>query len=140
MSLFRVGLPSGPPSEMAIGHGAEWAMRLPFCLMSLLALYGVYLVAARFVSRRAAVIAVVALGTFPMFSLVARQAMTDMPFVGPMTLALALGTLALFEDDDRRAMIVRCRTTGACSASRSWARSCSGRPSCRSWRRGTRAA
>jgi 4-amino-4-deoxy-L-arabinose transferase-like glycosyltransferase len=32
---------------------------------ALLALYGVYLVAARFVSRRAAVISVVALATFP---------------------------------------------------------------------------
>ena len=36
-----------------------------------------------------------------MFSLVARQAMTDMAFVGPMTLALALGALALFDDDDQ---------------------------------------
>jgi 4-amino-4-deoxy-L-arabinose transferase-like glycosyltransferase len=41
------------------------------------------------------------LATSPLFSLVARQAMTDMPFVGPMTLALALGILALFEEDDR---------------------------------------
>ena len=72
-------------------------MRAPFILMALLALYGVYLVAARFVSRRAGVLAVVVLGTCPMFGLVARQAMTDMPFVGPMTLALALGTLALFD-------------------------------------------
>ena len=35
-----------------------------------------------------------------MYSLVARQAMTDMAFVGPMTMALALGALALFDDDD----------------------------------------
>jgi 4-amino-4-deoxy-L-arabinose transferase-like glycosyltransferase len=42
----------------------------------------------------------VVLATCPMFSLVARQAMTDMPFIGPMTLALALGTLALFEEDE----------------------------------------
>ena len=38
--------------------------------------------------------------TCPMFSLVARQAMTDMAFVGPMAMALALGTLALFDDRD----------------------------------------
>ena len=35
-----------------------------------------------------------------MYSLVARQAMTDMAFVGPMTMALALGALALFDDSD----------------------------------------
>jgi 4-amino-4-deoxy-L-arabinose transferase-like glycosyltransferase len=100
MHLFGVGERGGPPGEMALGTSAEWALRLPFCLSALLALYGVYLVAARLVSRRAAIFSVVVLATCPMFSLVARQAMTDMPFVGPMTMALALGTLALFEEDD----------------------------------------
>ncbi len=100
MHVFGIGERTGPPSEMAVGTAAEWALRLPFCLAALLALYGVYLVAARLVSRRAAVFSVLVLATSPMFSLVARQAMTDMPFVGPMTMALALGTLALFEEDD----------------------------------------
>jgi 4-amino-4-deoxy-L-arabinose transferase-like glycosyltransferase len=101
LHVFGLAERSGPPGEMAVGSAAEWALRLPFCLMALLALYGVYLVAARLVSRRAAVFSVVILATCPLFSLVARQAMTDMPFVGPMTLALALGILALFEEDDR---------------------------------------
>jgi 4-amino-4-deoxy-L-arabinose transferase-like glycosyltransferase len=101
MHLFGLGQAGGPPDEMAAGTAAEWALRLPFCLMALLAIYGVYLVAARFVSRRAGVLAAVILATSPLFALVARQAMTDMPFVGPMTLALALGILALFDDDDR---------------------------------------
>jgi 4-amino-4-deoxy-L-arabinose transferase-like glycosyltransferase len=76
--------------------------RLPFCLMSLLALVGVYLAVSRFVSRRAGLLSVLALATFPMFSLVARQAMTDMAFIGPMTMALALCALALFDDEDRK--------------------------------------
>jgi len=38
---------------MAIGHAAEWAVRTPFCLMGVLGILAVYLVAARFVSRRA---------------------------------------------------------------------------------------
>ena len=38
--------------------------------------------------------------TAPMYSLVARQAMTDMAFVGPMAMALALGAMALFDDRD----------------------------------------
>src|SRR6185503_12778579 len=74
----------------------------------------VYLCVSRFVSRRAAVIAAVATATSPLYSLVARQAMTDMAFVGPMTLALALGALALFDDEDavleRRSFKVERRT------------------------------
>src|SRR6185436_3944517 len=79
---------------------AEWAVRTPFCLMGVLGIYAVYLVTSRFVSRRAGVLAAVVLATAPMYSLVARQAMTDMAFVGPMAMALALGALALFDDRD----------------------------------------
>jgi len=100
MFIAGIGGARAPSGEMALSTTPEWALRVPFAVMALLALYGVYLVAARFVSRRAAVLSVLVLATCPMFSLVARQAMTDMPFVGPMTLALALGTLALFDDDE----------------------------------------
>ena len=101
MQVAGIGSPGAPSGEMALSAAPEWALRVPFLLMSLLALYGVYLVASRFVSRRAGVLSALVLATSPLFSLVARQAMTDMPFVGPMTLALALGILALFEEDDR---------------------------------------
>jgi 4-amino-4-deoxy-L-arabinose transferase-like glycosyltransferase len=100
MHLTGVGLPGGDPGEMALTHRAEWAVRTPFCLMGVLGIYAVYLVTARFVSRRAGVLAAVVLATAPMYSLVARQAMTDMAFVGPMAMALALGALALFDDRD----------------------------------------
>jgi 4-amino-4-deoxy-L-arabinose transferase-like glycosyltransferase len=100
MHVAGIGKRGGPPEEMAIGTTTEWALRIPFCLVALLAIYGVYLVASRFVSRRAGVLSAVCLATMPLFSLVARQAMTDMPFVGPMTLALSLGAVALFERDD----------------------------------------
>ncbi len=98
MRVAGVGLPNGSPGEMAVGHAAEWAARVPFCLMGVLGIYAVYLVTARFVSRRAGVLAAIVLATAPMYSLVARQAMTDMAFVGPMAMALALGALALFDD------------------------------------------
>jgi 4-amino-4-deoxy-L-arabinose transferase-like glycosyltransferase len=100
MHIARIGLPGGDPGEMALSTRAEWAVRTPFCLMGVLGIYAVYLVTARFVSRRAGVLAAVVLATSPMFSLVARQAMTDMAFVGPMAMALALGALALFDDRD----------------------------------------
>ncbi len=97
-SLSLAGLGNAGSGQLALSSATEWALRVPFCLMALTALYGVYLVAARFVSRRAGVLAAVVLATMPMFSLIARQAMTDMPFVGPMTLALALCALAIFDE------------------------------------------
>jgi 4-amino-4-deoxy-L-arabinose transferase-like glycosyltransferase len=85
---------------MVSSFRVEWAMRVPFCLLGVLAMYAVYLVVSRFVSRRAGFLSALVLGTTPMFFLVARQAMTDMAFVGPMTVALAMGTLALLDDKD----------------------------------------
>jgi 4-amino-4-deoxy-L-arabinose transferase-like glycosyltransferase len=101
LKLFGIGGAGLAPGAFALSSRPEWALRLPFCLMALLALVGVYLPVSRFVSRRAGVLSALALATFPMFSLIARQAMTDMAFIGPMTLALGLCALALFDDEDR---------------------------------------
>ncbi|MBC8132657.1 MAG: glycosyltransferase family 39 protein, partial [Deltaproteobacteria bacterium] len=76
------------------------AVRTPFCVMGVLGILAVYLVTARFVSRRAGLLSAAVVATSPMYSLVARQAMTDMAFVGPMAMALALGAMALFDDAD----------------------------------------
>ena len=100
MKLFGIGGAGLPAGEFALSSRPEWALRLPFCLMALLALIGVYLPVSRFVSRRAGVLSAVALATFPMFSLIARKAMTDMAFIGPMTLGLGLCAMALFDDQD----------------------------------------
>ena len=96
--LFGLGHPG--PGVMALSTRAEWAARVPFILFGVLGMYAVYLCVARFVSRRAGVLAAVVTGTTPLYAIVARQAMTDMAFVGPMTAALALGALALFDDED----------------------------------------
>ena len=101
MHVARVGLPGGDPGEMALSTRAEWAMRVPFCLLGVVAMWGIYLVVSRFVSRRAGLLSAIVVATCPMFSLVARQAMTDMAFVGPMTLALCLGAIAILDDEDR---------------------------------------
>jgi len=98
MHLFGLGQADG--ASIALGTRAEWAMRLPFCLMGVLGIWAVFLCAARFAGRRAGVIAALVLATSPLYFLIARQAMTDMPFVGPMTMALALGFFALFDDRD----------------------------------------
>jgi 4-amino-4-deoxy-L-arabinose transferase-like glycosyltransferase len=99
MDLFGIGA-GDQPGKLALTSAAEWAARIPMCLASLLAIFGVYLVTSRLRTRLAGVLAAVALATFPLFSLVARQAMTDMAFLGPMTLALALAVLGLFDDRD----------------------------------------
>ena len=102
MSLFlrAFGVVGGAPGAIALGARAEWAVRIPFCLMGVLGIWAVYLCLARFVGRRAGVLGAVVLATSPLYALVARQAMTDMAFVGPMTMALALGAMALFDDQD----------------------------------------
>lgn len=100
MHIARIGLPGGDPGEMATLTRTEWAVRMPFCLLGVLAMWGVYMVVARFVSRRAGFLSALVTATCPMFFLIARQAMTDMAYVGPMTMALALGTIALLDDRD----------------------------------------
>src|SRR6185436_17129950 len=85
---------------LALSTRAEWAVRLPFVLFGVLGIYAVYLCVSRFVNRRAGVMAAVVAATSPLYALVSRQAMTDMAFVGPMTMGLALGALALFDDAD----------------------------------------
>src|SRR5450432_3702905 len=100
LSMRLFGLAHAATGTMALSSRAEWAVRLPFCLLGVLGMYGIYLCVSRFVSRRAGVLAAVVTATSPLYSLVARQAMTDMAFVGPMTMALALGALALFDDQD----------------------------------------
>jgi 4-amino-4-deoxy-L-arabinose transferase-like glycosyltransferase len=101
LSMRLHGVGHGGPDELAVSTLPEWAVRLPFCLLGVLGIWAVYLLLDRLVSRRAGVLGAVVLGTSPLYSLVARQAMTDMAFVGPMTMALALGALALFDDEDR---------------------------------------
>jgi 4-amino-4-deoxy-L-arabinose transferase-like glycosyltransferase len=116
LSLLVFGLGHPPPGTMALSTRAEWAVRTPFILFGVLGIYAVYLCVSRFVGRRAGVIAAVVTATCPLYALVSRQAMTDMAFVGPMTMALALGALALFDDQDvplprREARVRRRRIT-----------------------------
>ena len=100
LSLLLFGLGHPASGTLALSTRAEWAVRTPFILFGVLGIYAVYLCVSRFVSRRAGVMAAVVAATSPLYALVSRQAMTDMAFVGPMTMALALGALALFDDED----------------------------------------
>lgn len=95
--------PSRPPdfigaahdSEMAVGWAAEWAVRMPFILCAIVCVWAVWELTRRLAGRRAALWASLVLATSTQFFFIARQAMTDMAFVAPMTVALAMAGLAL---------------------------------------------
>jgi 4-amino-4-deoxy-L-arabinose transferase-like glycosyltransferase len=94
------------PDQMLEGaaHGAlpqpEWAARVPVVLLSLLAVYALYRFVAKATNARAGFLAGLALLCMPYWSLLSHQSMTDMPYVAPLSTALALFGLALLTDAD----------------------------------------
>jgi len=98
LSLKLFGLGHANPQffhEMTVGWRAEWALRLPFVLLGIVGVFATYYLVQRVVSRRAALWSAVVLATATQWSLISRQAMTDMAFVAPMTLAVVFAGLAL---------------------------------------------
>jgi 4-amino-4-deoxy-L-arabinose transferase-like glycosyltransferase len=87
------------PGDTALSPLTEWAARLPHVLFGVLGVWAVYYAGARLISRRAGVLAALVCATSPLYFFIARQAMTDMPFVAAMTAALCLGAVALLDDD-----------------------------------------
>jgi 4-amino-4-deoxy-L-arabinose transferase-like glycosyltransferase len=96
LKLFGLGH-SDPAhgSEMVMGWRAEWALRVPFVLLGIVGILATYHLVQRLASRRAAVFSALALATSAQWALITRQAMTDMPFVVPMTVAIVFAGLAL---------------------------------------------
>jgi len=76
------------------------ALRLPFVLCAVTGLTLLWWMLARLVSRRVAWLALLVIGSSPMFCLIARQAMPDMPLTASVMGAVALLVLAI-EDGDR---------------------------------------
>ncbi len=75
-------------------------LRLPFVLAAVCGLVLLWWMLARLVSRRLAWLALLVIGSTPMFCMIARQAIPDMPLTACTLGALALLALAL-EDGDR---------------------------------------
>jgi 4-amino-4-deoxy-L-arabinose transferase-like glycosyltransferase len=90
----------GYSGEMVHDARTMVALRLPFVVCAVLGLMLLWWMLARLVSRRLAWLALLVVGSSPMFCLVARQAMPDMPLAASATGALSLFVLAL-EDGDR---------------------------------------
>jgi 4-amino-4-deoxy-L-arabinose transferase-like glycosyltransferase len=85
----------------------EWVLRLPVYAMSVAGLLAVYAAIARVWNRRAGVLAALVLATTPYYAFLTHQAITDMPFVANMTVAMMLLALALAEDPERQAPSLR---------------------------------
>lgn len=87
----------------ALPAGAEWAGRLPGALIALATVATLYQVARRLWSPRAGLLSALVLATTPFWLFMSRQAITDMLYVGPMSMALCLLALAFFHDEKREA-------------------------------------
>jgi 4-amino-4-deoxy-L-arabinose transferase-like glycosyltransferase len=83
----------------------EWAARLPITLLTLLSVWLLYRAVRKSVGTRPAFLGGVVLLTLPYWYLLARQSMTDMPYVAPLTAALALLFLGLESDPDAKVKV-----------------------------------
>ncbi|MBH24900.1 MAG: hypothetical protein CMH57_10685 [Myxococcales bacterium] len=78
---------------------SEWGIRLGVCLLSIGAVVMAYSMGERIWDRRTGFVMAAVLGTSPFFFFLSRQAQTDMPFVGNMTIALCFFMMATFGRD-----------------------------------------
>jgi 4-amino-4-deoxy-L-arabinose transferase-like glycosyltransferase len=77
----------------------EWCIRVPISLLAMLALWGLYRAVASAFGRRAGMLVAFVLATMPHWFFIAHQAMTDLPFVGPLVLAVSMLMLAITSGD-----------------------------------------
>ena len=83
------------PSQIADSWRVEWASRFPFLILGVLGIWATWELTRRLAGRRAGALAALILATASQWLFITRQVMTDMPFVVPMTVALAFAGLAL---------------------------------------------
>ncbi len=78
----------------------EWFIRLPIVFLAIAAMVALSRAVGRSWGRRAGMLVAMALGTMPQWFFLSHQAMTDMPFVAPLVLAVAMLMLAITDDPD----------------------------------------
>ncbi len=87
----------------------EWAARLPVFVLTVIASYVLYRAVARAFGRRAGFLGALVLTSMPYWYLLARQSMTDMPYVAPLTAALGFVLLGLQSDAQQKVRIFAVR-------------------------------
>src|SRR5262249_13533454 len=97
--LFRLLGWVAPPGALPI-H-TEWGMRLPFALMSIFSLSLLVLAVAKVASRRVALATAFALATMPLYFLMSRQTVTDVPFVAGQMCAMACAIVGQLDESTK---------------------------------------
>jgi 4-amino-4-deoxy-L-arabinose transferase-like glycosyltransferase len=100
LSATGVAADGGYSGEMVAGPATMIALRLPFVLCAVAGLTMLWWMLARLVSRRLAWLALLVVGSSPMFCMIARQAIPDMALTASVMGAISLLILAI-EDGDR---------------------------------------
>ncbi len=80
----------------------EWALRFPVFLFALLAIYLLYKAVGRSFGKTTGLLSAFMLSCMPYWYLLARQAVTDMVYVAPLVVAMALLLLAVNTREDER--------------------------------------
>ncbi len=79
----------------------EWYIRLPIVFLAILAVYAVYRAVSSAWGRRAGLLCGMVLATMPHWFFLSHQAMTDMPFVAPLVIAMSFLMLAVVTDSEK---------------------------------------
>jgi 4-amino-4-deoxy-L-arabinose transferase-like glycosyltransferase len=95
LGSFGVATDGGYSGELVASDLAVFAMRLPFALFGALGLVMTWWMLARLVNRRVAWLAFAIIATCPLYFMVARQAITDMPLVAALMGAVACFAMAV---------------------------------------------
>jgi len=95
MRAAGVATDGGYPGEMVASSRVMFAIRIPFVLAAIAGLTLMWWMLARLVSRRLAWLALLVVGSCPMFCLISRQAIPDMPLCATVMGAIALFALAI---------------------------------------------
>ncbi len=100
-----------------VGSWTVWGVRLPFAAIAIGSVWAVYSIGRQIKDRATGVLCALVLVTSAQFIFIGKQAMVDMPFVGMMTIGLALFMAAVFDDKpDRPARVSEVMITGAAIA------------------------
>ena len=86
----------GPLPDMV-----EWAARLPIAIFSLSAAVTIFWTVYRFWRLPAAILASLVLATTPFWFFMSKQAITDMLFVAPSSMAVCFLALTFFDENER---------------------------------------
>ena len=102
LSMGALGIDFMPDAHPA--H-PEWAVRLPTVLLALAALVAIYATVRRQFGPRAGALAALVTATMPQFFFISHQAITDLPLVAGITMAVCCLLIAIQEDPGRRARV-----------------------------------